>query len=171
MELISIAAGTIGAEFLKEAVKFLWSEASKILERYQKRQEKKEVNAEIDEPAPPQLGLPARRVIDFSVVERRRDALKQAVKDLVLYAQELEPVDTGDAALLAKADEVQRLIVEAYGIDAPELRVTGRVRTDHIEKGGEAIGAEAEVSGGDVEGQVDAKVISGRAVGAKVTAR
>lgn len=37
MEPISIAAGTLGATFLKEGIKFLWGQAGKIIDRHHEK--------------------------------------------------------------------------------------------------------------------------------------
>lgn len=171
MELISIAAGTIGAAFLEEGVKFLWAEAAKILDRYHKRREKKDA-AEVTDPAPEKLELPAKRRIDFAVVERRQAELKAAIGDLALYASGATPMAVDDRELLAKADALQRLIVEAYGIDAPELRVTANVTAGTVED--EVIGNElTNVTSGDVYARVDAKRVKkgGKVVGNKIDNR
>jgi hypothetical protein len=166
MEPISIAAGTLGAEFLKEGIKFLWSEAGKIMDRYHKKDEKDAAIVTGSAPAP--LGLPERRTLDFAVVGRSIDALRAEIRSLALYVNGADPIAVTDVELLAHADALQRLVVQAYGIHAPELSAAGHVGVDVVETGGQAIGVAARAQRGTFTGTVDAGTVRGTAIGAKI---
>jgi hypothetical protein len=169
MDPVSILAGQLGTEFLKEGIKFLWAEAGKILDRYHKRQEK-DAETVVGE-APAALKLPERRTVNFTVVSRSIDAMRDEMKSLALYANGVDPISLTDLELMTHADTLQRLIVEAYGIDAPELSATGRVRADVVEKGGRAIGVEAHAQSGTFDGGVDARTVKGTVIGTKIDTR
>ena len=158
MEPISILAGTLGAKFLEEGTKFLWSEAAKILDRFHGKKE-----PEVDEPAPEPLGLPARRKIDFAAVARISEQLRASGRALSSYGSGFDPISADDDEMLRHADELQRLIVQAYGIDAPELFAHARVKVGVVKSGGSVTGQKiksaagefvADVETGDVEGNV-----------------
>src|SRR4051812_12028568 len=172
MEPISIAAGTLGFKFLEEAIKFLWGEAGKILDRYHKRREGSEESAELNDPAPAALELPAKRTIDFGVVEKRHEDLKRLVGGLYMHAAGFEPVKADDANLLSNADELQALLVDIFGMPSEGLRAKDRVHVDTVAKDGEAIGIEAyNVPNGDLSAHATAKNVKGRNVGVKIDNR
>jgi len=172
MEPISIAAGTLGAAFLTEAIKFLWSEAGKILERYHKRREGKEAAAEVDEPAPEMLELPAKRHIDFAVVERNYDKLRQLAGSLAMQGAGFLPASGDDPAVLKNADELQALLVEIFGLPGEGLRATSRLHVDDVKKGGEATAIDAtNVLEGDLRADTTAKSVEGKMTGIKITNR
>jgi len=166
MEPISVLAGSLGVEFLKEGIKFLWSEAGKILDRYQNKNEKNA--ATVSGAAPAALGLPDQRTVDFAAVGRSLDAMRAELRSLALYASGADPIALTDREMLVHADALQRLVVEAYGIHAPELSARGHVDADVVEAGGEAIGVDARASHGTFTGTVDAGTVKGKVTGAKI---
>jgi hypothetical protein len=85
-----------------------------------------------------------------------------------LYASGADPIALTDREMLVHADALQRLVVEAYGIHAPELSARGHVDADVVEAGGEAIGVDARASHGTFTGTVDAGTVKGKVTGAKI---
>lgn len=171
MDPISIAAGTLGFAFLQEGVKFLWSEAGKILDRYHKRSELADA-ATVSDPAPAGFDLPTQRTIRFDVVERREQEIRTLLKELALYANGIEPIAPSDDKLLELADSLQRVVVEAYGLDAPMLRVKATVTTEDVGTDGKVVGADLEgVNDVDVETNVRTKKVDGSVTGARIVNR
>ena len=171
MEPISIAAGTLGYAFVSEAIKFLWSEAGKIMERYHKRRESAEKPpAELDDPAPAALMLPAKRTIDFAKVERNLPKLQQLIGALAAQGAGFAPVSVEDKTLLSHADELQALLVEIFGLPSEGLRVTAELQVDDVKQGGEAIAIDAtNVEQGDLRGKATAKTVEGKLTTVKLT--
>ena len=155
MDPISIAAGSLGAKFLEEGIKFLWSEAAKILDRYHKRRETKD-SGKVNDPAPAGLALPRERTIDFGAVGQRVNDLENAIGSLGIYTSGARPMSPDDRNLLEKADALQRLIAEIYGIPAPKLRVRGESEIDTIE-GNAIVNELTGVDSADVEGKLKSK--------------
>src|SRR6185369_7171623 len=116
--------------------------------------------------APAALGLPDQRTVDFAAVGRSLDAMRAELRSLALYASGADPIALTDREMLVHADALQRLVVEAYGIHAPELSARGHVDADVVEAGGEAIGVDARASHGTFTGTVDAGTVKGKVTGA-----
>lgn len=172
MDPISIAAGTFGYTFLNEAIKFLWSEAGKILERYHKRRDGKETAADLDDAAPEALQLPAKRTIDFAAVERNHDKLAQLASGLSMHAGGFIPVSTGDQTLLRNADELQALLVEIFGLPGEGLRATAHMHVDEVKQGGDATAIDLEnVHDGEYNANATAKSVEGKFTGVRIKNR
>lgn len=156
MELISIAAGTVGAAFLNEAVKFLWSEAGKIMDRYRTRQEKDA--GVVTDPAPAELKLPARRVIDFAVVERRKKELLVSQGLLKGYAEGDLEITPDDQDLVETLRRLLVIVSDIYHEPPRELRIRAEQDIDYVARGGKAENVDA--TGMDA-GSIDATQRSG----------
>ncbi|HEX6097292.1 MAG TPA: hypothetical protein VF432_13265 [Thermoanaerobaculia bacterium] len=163
MDPISIAAGTIGAKFLEEAVKFLWSEAGKILDRYHKAKEKKE--EVIEEPAPPELKLPARRVIDFDAVRKREDDLLDARDRLTRYYQGHRPIAADDERLVVGVQTLLDLVGEVYRQETPRLLLENRQKIDEVEAGGSVTGIRTNMKEGKATSEQEIGIVKGDVTG------
>ena len=167
MDPISILAGTLGAKFLEEGIKFLWSEAGKILDRYHKRGSGK-AEEEITDPAPPELQLPATRRIAFDVVELRAAELERLFGELAVYGAGARPIAAGDATLLRRADELQSIVAEVFGL-RPPAKVDSAIRIDKLEESGTVTGVDVEgVLQNDTRSLIDVKNAAGNITGVKV---
>jgi hypothetical protein len=171
MDPISLAAGTLGAKFVEEAIKFLWSEASKILDRYQERRKNAaaEVPATLDDPAPAQLALPATRHIDFTAVGARQKELATLLGKLFPYERGHLTAEPGDAGLMTIITSMRALLGEIY--HEPEaLTLQARQEIERIAAGGLAIGNEASgVSEGRLQADQKAGQVEGTVIGNKLT--
>lgn len=172
MDPISIAAGTLGAKFLEEGVKFLWAEAGKILDRYHKRREASAAAAseleKLEDPAPAELELPPVRRIDFGLVERREARLASLRRELSPYFAGVDPITLEDAGLLTRADELQALIAEILRLPPPTPGVDSRMRIGTVEEGGSMIGVDLEGDPGtSIRQHSEIDSVKGTATGVK----
>ncbi len=166
MDPISILAGTLGAQFLEEGIKFLWAEAGKILDRYHKRRSG-QAEDELTAPAPEGLQLPATRRIAFSVVEQRVAELERLIGDLAVYGVGARPIAAEDAAMLKRADELQSIVAEVFGL-RPPARVESAIRVEKLEESGTIIGVDVEgVLQNDTRSVIDVKNAAGGITGVK----
>ncbi len=160
MEPISLAAGTLGATFLAEGVKFLWHQAGEIIKRYHEKKQigkgEIEINnqalATIDDPVPEFIALSPVRSINYSLVEKRLDELKNLRRELSIYALGDEEINPKDENMLDYVDQLQQMLSEIFAedVDVPQIRVQQFL---------ENIGKEADVKGVEahtmVKGAVD----------------
>jgi hypothetical protein len=168
MDPISIASGTLGAAFLGEGVKFLWSEAAKILERYHKRAEaERERTIELTDAAPAELQLPATRQADVARVREHIGDLERLTKELALYGVGARPIDAGDAELVTSAEELRALLAKIYA--HPSLpSIQSRVAVGTVESGGSVTGVRGS-SDVRVESVVQADEVRGEVTGVDLT--
>ncbi len=149
MDPISIAAGTIGAKFLEEAVKFLWAEAGKILDRYHKRKE-----GPIDDPAPAELKLPAKRIVDIDAVAKRKNDLIALRGILLAYQEGDQEITPDDPALVDAVQKLLAVVGEVYHQPVPGLVVKGEQIIARLGEKGKATNIDAE---GVTRGTIDGK--------------
>jgi hypothetical protein len=163
-----ISLALIGTTVLTEGIKFLYGQASKILERRAARKEtaEKEAASAASTPKtePTQVQLPAifqgqlrSPEIDFDEVERQYKALLLLRGKLVNYADGAIDVDPNDNDLMADVDALRQLLESVYGQkitfkgerrEASGTKVTTRVNIREVQgklivtKVGEAQGGE-----------------------------
>jgi len=176
MELISVAAGTLGATFLTESIKFLWEETGKIISRYHEKkkneQEKKDTNIQelsrIEKTPPQFLEISPVRTINFAMVEKNIKKLKELRKELFTYTSGDEEISPEDKELLAYADQLQRLLSEIFveEVDVPQIKVQQFIES--VNKEAEVSGVEANtINKGIIEINQQAKNVEGNLKGAK----
>jgi hypothetical protein len=172
MEPISIVAGTLGATFLQEGIKFLWNEAGEIIERYHKRKEGgvEKGDEEITDPVPvtlQRLEVPDTRRIGFDVVERHVDDLERLYGALGLYASGKKPVMAGDAALLSGADELQLILSEVFQLPRPAA-IDSTIVVGKVGKDGKVVGVDLEgATENDITSRIAARSVEGTITGVK----
>ena len=173
MDPISITAGSLGAKFLEEGVKFLWAEAGKILDRYRKRREASSKAtdgdlAQLDDPPPAKLELPPVRKIDFALAERREVRLATLRRELSPYFTGVDPFSLEDTRLLARADELQALVAEILGLSPPARGIDSRLRIRTVEEGGSVVGVELSADPGtNIRQQSEIDIVKGKVTGVK----
>lgn len=167
-----LTLSVVGAAALQEGIKFLYAQASELLQR---RRERKDAAG--DAPVV-ELRLPASfggGVIDagpdFDIVAQNQARLTELRSRLVNVADELVDVDVGDATLLHDVIELRSLLEDVFGkhltftaeTDRPPSGapiVSGRVRAEEL-RDADATGIEVEeITGGTARGEVDVGVAS-----------
>ncbi len=185
---MTLSVAAIGAVALTEGIKFLYGQAGELLKRWRERRDKAAQAAAAPTEQTEAVGvmLPAvfegqlsGAVIHFDVLQQSERDLRRLYKDLSEYANEIEPVDSANDALLQNVDMLRQLLEAVYqqritfkGEERPPSGsplVIGRVEAQEIS--GDATGVEAEEAvGGEIRGDVKAERIApgGHAIGAKV---
>ena len=113
--------GAIGAVVLTEGIKFLYNQAGEVLKRRREHREAAaagtttEETVPINATAPPIFeGTLAPTAVDFDVVERLGQDLKDLRDGLADYAQEIEPVDPKNENLLKTVDALRQIMEAVY---------------------------------------------------------
>jgi hypothetical protein len=144
MDPISIASGTLGAAFLQEGIKFLWSEAGRILERFHKRAGSEREHAiELTDPAPAALQFPPTRHADVARVREHAAELERLTKELTLYGIGARSIAATDAEMVSTAEQLRSLLAKIYNLPSalPSIRSLVVVATVH--EGGDVVGLRA----------------------------
>jgi hypothetical protein len=167
-----LTLSVIGATGLQEGIKFLYAQASDLLQR---RRDRKDVAG--DAPAV-ELRLPVslgggtiEANPDFDVVAQNQARLTELRSRLVNVADDLVDVDASDTTLLHDVSELRDLLEDVFGkyltftaeTDRPPSGApiaSGRVRAEEL-RNADATGIEVqEITGGTARGEVDVDVAS-----------
>jgi hypothetical protein len=167
-----LTLSVIGAAALQEGVKFLYAQASELLQR---RRERKNVAGDataVKLRLPDSLGggvIEANP--DLDLVAQNQARLTELRSRLVNVADDLVDVDAADAGLLHDVSELRSLLEDVFGThltftaetDRPPSGapvVSGRVRAEEL-RGADATGIEVEeMTAGTARGEVDVDVAS-----------
>jgi hypothetical protein len=171
MDPYTIAGGALGLSFLQEGVKFLWSEAAKLLDRYHKRKENERAIV-LNDPAPAALQFPATRSADVARVGGQVAELERLTKELSLYGIGARPVDASDDELLLHADQLRALLAALYELPPGLPTIRSRVSVGTVEEGGEVTGVRAaDGVAQPVDSIVQADQVRGTVTGVDLTKR
>lgn len=120
-----VSLALVGSAVLTEGIKFLYGQASKILERRAARKEaekKASAEAATSKTEPAQVQLPAvfqgqlsSPEVDFDEVERQFQALRVLRGRLLDYADGIVSVDPEDQHLIADVDSLRQVLESIYG--------------------------------------------------------
>jgi hypothetical protein len=158
---------------LTEGIKFLYGQAGEVLKRWRDR---KAASAQTGEPVVIDSSLLegelAPASVNYETVERLEGELTALAGQLGNYANGLQKVDPQDADLLEAMDALRRAVEVIYGQRITfrgEARppsgplVIGRADVDRVI--GDVAGVRARVVRGEVEGELTAREVTGRASG------
>lgn len=174
MEPISIAAGTLGASFLTEGIKFLWDQAGKIINRYLEKKkfekEKKTVNnqklARIEDEPPKFMEISPVRIIDFARVENKLEELKELRKELFTYVSGDTEITPENKEMLAYADQLQQILSEIFAEDVNIPQIKVRQFIESIKEGAEMTGLKADtIENASIDVEQQSKDLEGKVIG------
>jgi hypothetical protein len=186
----TVTLSSIGAEALKEGIKFLYGQAAEVLKRWRSHRDKATHDNDAAHAAtePIAVKLPGVFVgelrdpeIHFDAVATREGELLRVFKELSSYASEIQPMETTNVELLGHVADLRAILEAVYrqhitfvGEQRPASGaiLSGSVRAKAV--AGEATGLEAEGKiEGEARGQVDADRVEpgGKATGLKWKSR
>jgi len=173
MDAISMAAGSLGVSFLEEAVKFLWSEAGKILDRFHARRQKRADAAadlaKLEGPVPANLGLSTVRTIDFAIAALHVDELTRLRGELSGYVLGTTPIAASDSHLLARADALQARVAAILRQPLPVPTIDSHLSIGTVEASGSVTGVElAGDAKTSVRQEVDVASVKGEITGVRL---
>ncbi|MFI7407746.1 hypothetical protein ACIBU0_03550 [Streptomyces sp. NPDC049627] len=111
----------LGATAALEGIKFLYGQATEVLDRWRARKDHRDAVAEAPVPvdqATAEVLLSGRLetpTVDFDILERLRETLRESAAALGNYAGGLDEPDLHDAELSATVDNLRRALEAVYG--------------------------------------------------------
>lgn len=166
-----ITLTVVGTVVLTEGIKFLYSQTGEVLKRWRERKEAKK-DAPHTQIEPVEVVLPEAfegqlvdPKINFDTVAKLEDNLRQLRQALGEYADEIEPVDPQNIALLQTVDALRRafeaIFQDRLTFKGEQRSSTGPLIEGHIdvdEVAGYVAGVRAQmIHNGRIVGKVNAK--------------
>jgi hypothetical protein len=119
---IPLTLAGLGSIALSEGVKFLYSQAGELLKRWRDRHDKAaQSTTPPAQTEPADVTLPAvfqgqleKPTIHHDALEKAEEPLRALRKDLSDYADDIEPIDPKNPALLEHIDALRRLLEAVY---------------------------------------------------------